>query len=69
MRLMVCDSVAPIIRGHHWCYEQASNDVAERNLLGEWLVWMLVLGHALAALYHHVVKKDDTLRKMTTMKS
>lgn len=35
------------------------------NILGAWLVWMLILGHASAAMYHHFVKKDRTLQKMT----
>lgn len=33
--------------------------------LGAWIVWVLIFGHALAALYHHYVKKDRTLQKMT----
>ncbi len=35
---------------------------------GAWLVWILILGHAGAALYHHFVLKDRTLVKMTTGK-
>ncbi len=33
----------------------------------EWLFWLLMLvaaGHALAALYHHFVTRDDVLRRM-----
>jgi cytochrome b561 len=41
-------------------------DFIHKELLGEWFVWMLVLGHIGAAIYHHRVKKDRTLRKMTT---
>ncbi len=33
--------------------------------LGAWVVWILILGHLLAALYHHFIKKDRTLYKMT----
>jgi cytochrome b561 len=33
--------------------------------MGAWLVWILVLGHAAAALYHHFVMHDRTLLKMT----
>ena len=33
---------------------------------GATVVWMLILGHAAAALYHHCVLKDRTLVKMTT---
>jgi cytochrome b561 len=40
-------------------------DFIHKKLLGEWLLWMLILGHALAALYHHFVSGDLTLRKMT----
>lgn len=29
-----------------------------------WLFLLLVLGHIAAALFHHFVKKDDTLRRM-----
>lgn len=32
---------------------------------GAWVVWVLIVGHILAALYHHFVKKDRTLRRMT----
>ena len=44
-------------------------DFLHKNILGEWLVWILVLGHAAAALYHHVIRRDDTLRKMTVKSS
>lgn len=40
-------------------------DFIHKELLGAWLVWLLILGHVLAALYHHFVKKDRTLHKMT----
>ena len=43
-------------------------DLVHKKILGEWLVWMLVVGHAAAALYHHRVKKDRTILKMTTGK-
>ncbi len=36
-----------------------------KEILGKWLAWLLIVGHAGAALYHHYVKKDHTLRKMT----
>ena len=38
------------------------------HIFGELLVWILILGHVLAALYHHFVKKDRTLQKMTVSK-
>lgn len=41
-------------------------DFVHKQILGKWLAWILILGHAAAALYHHYVKKDRTLRKMTT---
>lgn len=40
-------------------------DIFHKKIMGEWLLWMLIAGHAGAALYHHYVKKDDTLLKMT----
>ncbi len=40
-------------------------DFIHKNILGAWLVWILVSGHILAALYHHFVRKDRTLQKMT----
>ncbi|THF63019.1 cytochrome b [Pseudothauera nasutitermitis] len=33
---------------------------------GAYLVWLLILGHAGAALYHHYTLEDRTLLKMTT---
>lgn len=33
---------------------------------GATVVWILILGHAAAALYHHYILKDRTLVKMTT---
>lgn len=40
-------------------------DFIHKEVMGAWLVWILILGHVIAALYHHFVKKDRTLRKMT----
>lgn len=40
-------------------------DFIHKEVFGAWLCWMLILGHASAALYHHFVKKDRTLLKMT----
>jgi cytochrome b561 len=39
-------------------------DFVHKNIGGAWLVWMLILGHVMAALYHHFIKKDQTLYKM-----
>ncbi|WP_226646389.1 cytochrome b [Microbulbifer variabilis] len=41
-------------------------DFIHKEVLGEWLVWLLILVHTLAALYHHFIKKDRTLVRMTT---
>lgn len=40
-------------------------DFVHKEILGAWIAWALVLGHAAAALYHHFVLKDRTLIKMT----
>jgi cytochrome b561 len=40
-------------------------DFIHKEILGAWLVWMLIAGHVMAALYHHFVRKDRTLKKMT----
>ncbi|MCF2907147.1 cytochrome b [Pseudoalteromonas sp. DL2-H2.2] len=40
-------------------------DFIHKEILGAWLVWILILGHIAAALYHHLVKRDRTLLKMT----
>ncbi|MEH6629166.1 MAG: cytochrome b [Motiliproteus sp.] len=39
-------------------------DFIHKEILGAWLVWILILGHVSAALYHHFVKEDKTLHKM-----
>lgn len=44
---------------------EAPIDFIHKEILGALLAWLLILGHVLAALYHHVVKKDRTLKKMT----
>ena len=41
-------------------------DFFHKEIMGAWVVWLLIIGHASAALYHHFVKKDRTLYKMTT---
>ena len=43
-------------------------DFIHKQVLGSRLVWLLILGHVLAALHHHFVKKDKTLQKMTSEK-
>lgn len=44
-------------------------DLIHKEILGEWIVWMLIAGHVLAALYHHYIKRDRTLLKMTVGKN
>ncbi|MBJ7539300.1 cytochrome b/b6 domain-containing protein [Marinomonas sp. C1424] len=39
-------------------------DFIHKEILGKWLVWLLILGHAGAAFYHHFVQQDRTLHKM-----
>ncbi len=40
-------------------------DFIHKNILGEWVIWILILGHVGAALQHHFIKRDRTLKKMT----
>ena len=43
-------------------------DFIHKDIMGAWVVWLLILGHVSAALYHQFVKKDRTLYKMTVSK-
>ncbi len=43
-------------------------DFIHKNIMGAWVVWLLIAGHIAAALFHHFVKKDRTLEKMTVSK-
>lgn len=43
-------------------------DFVHKDIMGAWVVWLLILGHVMAALYHHFVKKDRTIYKMTVNK-
>ncbi len=43
-------------------------DFVHKDIMGAWVVWILILGHVSAALYHQFVKKDRTLSKMTINK-
>ena len=43
---------------------EAPIDFFHKDIMGAWLVWLLIVGHAGAALYHHFVFKDRTLIKM-----
>lgn len=40
-------------------------DFIHKDIFGSLLLWLLILGHVSAALYHHFVKKDRTMIKMT----
>ena len=40
-------------------------DFFHKEIMGPVVVWMLIVGHAGAALYHHFIHKDRTLIKMT----
>ena len=48
---------------------EAPIDYIHKELGGELFVLILVIGHILAALYHHFIRKDRTLRKMTVDKA
>jgi cytochrome b561 len=43
--------------------------VDEIHDLNAWLIMILVAGHALAALYHHYLLRDDTLRRMLPLRA
>jgi len=40
-------------------------DFIHKDIMGAWVVWLLIVGHIAAALYHQFVKKDRTIEKMT----
>jgi len=39
-------------------------DFIHKDIGGQWVVWLLILTHIGAAMYHHFVKNDRTLSKM-----
>ena len=41
-------------------------DMFHKEIMGEYLLLFLILGHIAAALYHHFILKDRTLKKMTS---
>ena len=41
-------------------------DFFHKDIMGSWIVWLLISGHVLAALYHHFIKHDRTIIKMTS---
>ncbi|AIR89348.1 cytochrome b [Pseudomonas cremoricolorata] len=46
-----------------WEAFEAPLDVVH-HFVGKWVAWVVVGLHVLAALYHHAVRRDDTLRRM-----
>jgi len=40
-------------------------DYFHKDIMGSLIVWLLILGHVSAALYHHYIKRDRTIIKMT----
>ncbi len=40
-------------------------DFLHKQILGAKLIWLLIVGHIAAALFHHFKLKDRTLQKMT----
>jgi len=48
---------------------EAPVDYIHKEMGGELIVLILIGGHILAAMYHHFIKKDRTLKKMTTDKA
>jgi cytochrome b561 len=44
-------------------------DFIHKDIFGKWVLWMLIVGHAAAAMYHHFIKKDRTFKKMTIDKN
>ncbi|MBK5265057.1 MAG: cytochrome b [Alphaproteobacteria bacterium] len=43
-------------------FEQSVDTV--HHFVGKWVAWAIVLLHVAAALFHHLVRKDDVLRRM-----
>ena len=39
-------------------------DIFHKEIMGEYLLLFLIFGHIAAALYHHFIRKDRTIRKM-----
>jgi cytochrome b561 len=43
-------------------------DTFHYGIVGPYVFWVLILGHAGAAIYHHIVQKDDVLTRMVPIK-
>ena len=44
-------------------------DYFHKNIVGPFVLWVIIAAHAGAALYHHYVEKDDVLKRMLAGKS
>lgn len=58
------DLLVTRILGLDWDAFEKPVDFIHKDIGGALLVWMLILIHAGAALYHHFVKRDDVLLRM-----
>ena len=58
------DSSFAIERGITFQEFEIPVDFFHKQIMGEWVVWMLISVHVGAALYHHFVQRDNTLRRM-----
>jgi cytochrome b561 len=47
-----------------WDIWEKKWDFFHQDISGAWVLWLLIAMHASAALYHHFVQKDDTLKRM-----
>ncbi len=43
-------------------------DYIHKDVIGSWLLWIMITGHISAVFYHTYIKNDYTLYKMTTNK-
>ena len=55
--------------GKTWQEWEHPIDFFHKKIAGAWLVWILVVIHAGAGLYHHFVEKDDVLTRMLPCKN
>ncbi len=50
---------------YHLSAEEVENPIfAVHKFLGDWVVWVVVVLHVAAAIFHHRVRKDETLTRM-----
>ena len=57
-----------VTEGLSMSFEEFEKPVDEfhKEIMGEYVLLFLIFGHIAAALYHHFILKDYTLKKMTT---